>query len=232
MDLVSAQDRSARLDRVFDMDQEEVQRLRRAIRSAQKRLRQDAMDERWSGLTLRAVHVCLLIYVLASDAGVAASYADAARRRRRRCLPPAVSTAPICVSQWFLEVPLETLEELMSPTCARSRSIHREAQIYMAEHRTAVWVGKQNSDSQVAPQFHQVAARFETELPSELGYDSLFSSARGRDGKCGVAGRWCRKWCNGFAKKFSLSRRWLPQKPLLSMENFEVKAGFTWSGAE
>eukprot|EP00438_Fugacium_kawagutii_P035429 Skav206964 [mRNA] locus=scaffold255:323968:325547:+ [translate_table: standard] len=122
------------------MDQEEVQRLRRAIRSVQKRLRQDALDERWCGLTLRAVHVCFLIYVLASDAGVAPSYADAARRRRRKCLPPAVSAAPIFASQWFLEVPLETLEELMSPTCARSRGIDREAQIYMAEHRTAVWV--------------------------------------------------------------------------------------------
>lgn len=123
------------------MEDDELRRSRRAIRSVQKRLRQDALDECWSGLTLRAVHVCLLIYLLSSDAGVAAAYADEARRRRRRYLPAAVSTAPICVSQWFVDVPFATLEELMSPTSAKTRSIHREAQIYMAQHRTAVWVG-------------------------------------------------------------------------------------------
>ncbi len=213
------------------MEDDELRRSRRAIRSVQKRLRQDALDECWSGLTLRAVHVCLLIYLLSSDAGMAAAYADEARRRRRRYLPAAVSTAPICVSQWFVDVPFATLEELMSPTSAKTRSIHREAQIYMAQHRTAVWVGKQNSDSQVAPQFQQVAARFEAELPDGLGYESLFSSACGRDGKYGTAGRLCRKWCNRFAKKFSLSRRLLPQKSLLSIENFEVKACLDWKGS-
>jgi len=105
----------------------------------------------------------------------------------------------------------------MSPTIAKTRSIHREAQIYMAQHRTVVWVGKQNSDSQVAPQFQQVAARFEAELPDGLGYESLFSSACGRDGKYGMAGRLCRKWRNRFAKKFSLSRRLLPSTKVFAV---------------
>ena len=39
-----------------------------------------------------------------------------------------------------------------------------------------------------------------------------------------------RKWRNRFAKKFSLSRRLLPQKSLLSIENFEVKACLEWKG--
>ena len=123
------------------------------------------------------------------------------------------------------------LAQSLFGAASATRSIHREAQIYMAQHRTAVWVGKQNSDSQVAPQFQQVAARFEAELPDGLGCESLFSSACGRDGKYGMAGQLCRKWCNCFAKKFSLSRRLLPQKSLLSIENFEVKACLDWKGS-
>ena len=174
---------------------------------------------------------------------VAVAFALEARKSRKRQLAEAALKAdiPSKISDWFLSMPLERWCQLQQPDCAQDQRIHEEAAKYVAKWRTASWITQQNYQCGVAPTYDKLVQKYHEELEKrQLGHlaHRLLTSAEGRDGARGCAGRAARAWCGRFCKRFAFTRKRLGAGAQLPADELEDKAryfvfsrmfrGFVW----
>ena len=209
---------------------QDLRRLQRELDVFQREQRRQHRDEQLCGLTPRAQRVCIAVYILSSyKIEMAAAFAEHASQCRKRKLAERSVPGdwPVQIRQWFRELPREVLYKLQEPESKQEKSICVEARKFIAKWQTAHWVTEQNYQCGVAPTYASVAEHYHGELDrQDHGHVSerLLTSAHGRDGKAGIAGRHARAWCNRFCKRFALIRGRLATKATISWEELEDKA--------
>lgn len=167
----------------------DLARVRSQLKALQRKARKQRHDEDLRGLTQRAQHVCVAVYILSDyNMDMAASFARQVRQSRKKTLPNCPDAEwPGQIGVWFRGLPMERLYDLQSGGSNQDVSIRAEARNFIAKWRTASWVTDQNYQCGHAPTYGAVAERFHSDAAA-----ALLSSAHGRDGKRGVAGRHAR----------------------------------------
>lgn len=204
--------------------------LKKQLNALQRELRRQRQDELLCGLTARGQLLCVAIYILSDyNLEIAAAFAQQAQECRKRIVH--AQNIPEDwhdqIRAWFRDLPIERLFQLQDGKSDQDASIQTEAKKFIAKWKTANWVTEQNYNSGIAPTYGSVAEHFSVEMEEEHLHhlaERVLSSAHGRDGKDGVAGRHARAWCNRFCKRFALVRGRLATKAAIPREELEDKA--------
>ena len=201
---------------------QEIDRLRQRKRRAQQ-------QESLCGLTPRMQLIAVLVFILCGyQAAVARQYCLQMLCRRRRNPPAEGSADPdFPIQDWFLELPVERLHQIDCPRTVYDQRLHGEAAAFVAKHRTAEWIRKQNFRCHAAPSSLGVIGRYVREAGAAgltESVERLSSSAAGRDGRMGRPGRYARAWCQKFRHQFGFALRTLKAKEHLSAGEARAKA--------
>ena len=193
----------------------DVAAVRREAACRRKRQQREANDQQFWGLTRRAMHVVLLIFILSGyNLAMAALYAKSARRKRKRDVDTNLLPAEPPIEDWFVDLPWEDISSLEDST-----GLVAEARKFMAGFEAVHWVVAANFKHGAAPSSADFIAKY-----AGLGQasDALLVSAAGRDGVGKKVSRYSRLWMQRFRKKWNLEHRHLrPQQQLGAGEVYE-----------
>ena len=173
-----------------------------------KRQQREAADQQYWGLTRRAMHVALLIFILSEyNLAMAALYAKLARKKRKRDVDTTLMPPEPPIEDWFVDVPWEEISALED-----SAVLVAEARKFMAGFDAVEWVATANFKHGAAPSTSDFLAKY---AGSGQASEALLLSAAGRDGIGKKMGRYSRLWMQRFRKKWNLDHRHLrPQRQL------------------
>ena len=184
-------------------------------------------DGERGGLTQFQLNVLLCVFVLSGHVtDVAVAYLSAAHAQRRRQQTEVLDPRQF-VEERYLEAKIDWLVALESPSDEASPKIQRirsVAQKFVSEHQAAAFVARSNLKG-AAPSSRQVCTGFCAGL-DEIGGSGLLSGLQ-RSAYNSVIqkqhGRWFRRWCAGFRRRWGIKIGFLRAKPKLSVEEEAAK---------
>jgi hypothetical protein len=223
-DLCSCTCSALPLMRPWAQPPQELANLRKRLKALRViQHRQQVDDQNW-GLTARVKLVCLAVYVLpAYDEGMAAEFVQQARKRRKADSGGWRPERPP-VEEWFLRLPLPEVTAFDYPETEMQRKVRQDATKFLAQCQSWRLVQRQNYDRRAAPASLDVISKYSSVMGGvglETSAAALNHSAIGSNGKMG---RFARRWCQQFRKRWGLSLGHVKCRDELPAPEVEQKA--------
>ena len=206
-----------------------LEELAKAVRSLQAlRRRQSRQTNRDNhlGLSDLKLRVVVATYMLSSyDLDLAERVGTMLVKQAGCSARQQQAQNTIPVRDWYLELPMATLERVFVPVSNVDYSLLQEAAKLMSEVRAARWVRDENFGRGVAPPAYAVAGKY-AELVASAGHgpsiDACMQSAGigSRDG-----GRFLREWAEGFRDRWGIANNYLASLDAPTVGELGTKAG-------